>query len=304
VIQEGVALIECVPNVSEGRRPDVIAALEQAIERAHVHLLDRSSDSSHNRTVFTFVGEAPAVQDAVLHLFEAAIAHIDLRHHRGVHPRIGAVDVVPFVPIDDSTMRDCVDLARSTAPLVAERCHVPVYLYENAALRADRRSLADIRRGGFERLATRVGDESWRPDFGDPRPHPTAGVSAIGARAILIAFNVNLDTDRVDVAERIARKIRASNGGLDCVKAMGVVLDDPGIVQVSMNLTDYRRTSMTTAFDAVVDAAAAENVAVRESEIVGLVPRDALPRDPVSRLKLAERDASRVLELRLARIGR
>jgi len=292
-------LIECVPNVSEGRRADVIAALANAIAGRGVHLLDQSSDPSHNRTVYTFVGDAGPLQAAVLRLFASAVAHIDLRHHDGVHPRIGAVDVVPFVPLDGAEMEDCIELARSTAELVSQRFMIPVYLYEDAAVHAARKSLVDIRRGGFEGLASRIQLDEWRPDVGGRVPHPTAGVSAIGARPVLIAYNVNLDTDRVDAARRIARTIRASSGGLSHVKAMGVLLEHRGLAQVSMNLTDYRITPIMKAFDAVVRQAAAEGVDVRESEIVGLVPADALPPDPVARLKLRPSDVDRVLELRL-----
>ena len=294
-------LVECVPNISEGRRALVIDALAKASAVPGVHVLDQSSDPSHNRTVFTIVGEARPLQHAVLNLFAAAIAHIDLRHHRGVHPRIGAVDVVPFVPLDGATLDECVDLARQTAQLVAQRYDVPIYLYAAAALRADRRSLADIRRGGFEGLQAKMREDAWMPDFGPSRPHPTAGASAIGARTILVAYNVNLASNRLDVATRIARKVRASRGGLNHVKAMGVPLEHLGIVQVSMNLTDYRQTSMTTVFDAVQREAALDGVPVLGSEIVGLVPADALPADPVERLKLSATDAGRVLEQRLQR---
>ena len=294
-----MTLIECVPNVSEGRRSDVIAAMARAIASNGVRLLDQSSDPSHNRTVFTFVGGPRPVQQAVLRLFAAAIAHIDLRRHSGVHPRIGAVDVVPFVPLAGATMSDCVDLARRTAALVAEQYKIPVYLYEEAATRETRRNLAEIRRGGFERLASRMRRDEWRPDFGSVEPHPTAGVSAIGARPILIAYNVNLETAHVEVAQRIAKTIRASSGGLSGVKAMGVLLEHRGVAQVSMNLTDYHRTPMTAAFDAVVREAAGDGVGVFESEIVGLVPADALPPDPVERLKLRPGDVDRVIERRL-----
>jgi glutamate formiminotransferase len=292
-----------VPNVSEGRRTAVIAALAEAIAASGVHLLDRSSDPSHNRTVYTFVGGAEALQQAVLRLFASAIAHIDLGAHSGVHPRIGAVDVVPFVPLRGAAMSDCIDLARSTAALVSERFGVPVYLYEEAASRAARRNLAEIRRGGLAKLATRIREDEWLPDFGAPEPHPTAGVSAIGARRILIAYNVNLETNRVEVAKRIAGRIRTSGGGFDHVKAMGVLLDHRGVAQVSMNLTDYHCTPMTTVFDAVVREAADEGVEVLDSEIVGLVPADALPSDPVERLKLSPVDANRVLERRLQQAG-
>jgi glutamate formiminotransferase len=293
-------LVECVPNVSEGRRLDVIDALARAIAAPGVRLLDQSLDPSHNRTVYTFVGEPEPLQQAVLRLFASAIAHIDLRSHSGVHPRVGAVDVVPFVPLGNTAMADCVALARATAAAVAQRYSLPVYLYEEAAQHDHRRNLAEIRRGGFEGLDVRMREPEWRPDFGEPSPHPTAGVTAIGARPILIAYNVNLASDRVSVAKRIAKSIRASSGGFPGVKAMGVPLEHRGLVQVSMNLTDYHRTSMTTVFDAVEREALADGVSVRDSEIVGLVPADALPPDPIARLKLSPADADRILEQRLA----
>jgi len=291
-------LIECVPNVSEGRRADVIGALEASIAAPGIHMLDRSSDASHNRTVYTFAGEAAALGDAVLRLFVAAVDAIDLRVHDGVHPRVGAVDVVPFVPLQDATMEECVALAKSTATRVAERLDVPVFLYENAAQHDDRRSLSDIRRGGINGIALRMKQAAWRPDFGPDRPHPTAGAAAIGAREILIAYNVNLASNRLGVAKRIASAIRASGGGLAHVKALGLQLDH-GLVQVSTNLTNYKETSMMTVFDAVAREAAADGVRVLESEIVGLVPRDALPPDPARRLKLRPQDLDRVLEHRL-----
>lgn len=291
-------LIECVPNVSEGRRADVIAALGAALAAPGVHMLDRSSDPSHNRTVYTFAGEPSALRDAVLRLFAAAVDAIDLRAHDGVHPRIGAVDVVPFVPLQGSTMEECVTLAKSTAALVAERFHVPVFLYEEAATTDERRSLSNIRRGGVNGVALRMKQAAWRPDFGPDQPHPTAGATAIGARPILIAYNVNLASNRLGVAKRIASVVRASDGGLANVKALGLQLDH-GIVQVSMNLTSYKDTSMMTVFDAIAREAAVDGVRVLESEIVGLVPADALPSDPARRLKLRAEDLDKVLERRL-----
>jgi glutamate formiminotransferase len=291
-------LIECVPNVSEGRRADIIAALEAAIARPGVQMLDRSSDPSHNRTVYTFAGEPAALRDAVLRLFTAAVAAIDLRAHDGVHPRVGAVDVVPFVPLGDATMEECVALASSTAALVAERLEIPVFLYEDAATSDDRRSLSSIRRGGMNGIALRMKQTAWHPDFGPDQPHQTAGVTAIGARPILIAYNVNLASNRLGVAKRIASIIRASSGGFAHVKALGMQLDD-GTVQVSMNLTNYKETSMATVFDATTREAAVDGVRVLGSEIVGLVPADALPSDPVRRLKLRPEDLDKVLERRL-----
>jgi glutamate formiminotransferase/formiminotetrahydrofolate cyclodeaminase len=263
-----------------------------------IHMLDRSSDPSHNRSVYTFAGEPHALRDAVLRLFTAAVDAIDLGAHDGVHPRIGAVDVVPFVPLQGATMDECVALAKNTAALVAERLHVPVFLYEEAAASDERRSLSDIRRGGVNGVALRMKQAAWRPDFGPSEPHPTAGATAIGARPILIAYNVNLASNRLGVAKRTASVIRASSGGLPHVKALGLQLDH-GVVQVSTNLTNYKETSMTTVFDAITREAAADGVRVLESEIVGLVPRDALPADPARRLKLRTEDLEKVLETRL-----
>ena len=296
-------LVECVPNVSEGRRTDVIAEFVAAVDVPDVKLLDCSSDASHNRTVLSLAGEPAPLQAAIVALFGSAIARIDLRTHDGVHPRIGAVDVVPFVPLSGSRMEDCAALARSTAAIVSSKYLVPVYLYEEAASTPDRRNLAHIRRGGFEGLSEKMAQPHWTPDFGEAKPHATAGVSAIGARPILIAYNINLDTSRLDVAKRIARTIRASSGGLSHVKAMGVPLAELGVTQVSMNLTDYRRTSMSTVFDAVEREAAIDGVRLLESEIVGLVPAEALPADPVTRLKLRPSDADRILEKRLGNLA-
>jgi glutamate formiminotransferase len=294
-------LIECVPNISEGRRDDVIERLADAIRVPGVRLLDRSSDPSHNRTVYTFVAEPDRIQDAVLRLFASALDTVDLRGHDGVHPRIGAVDVIPFVPLGDTTMQQCVSLARSTASIIGDRFAVPCFLYEDAAVDDSRRDLSEIRRGGLNGLAHRMKQTQWHPDFGPHHLHPTAGATAVGARHILIAYNVNLATNRLSVAQRIASTIRASNGGLPFLKAMGVPLEHRGIVQVSMNLTNYRETSIVTAFAAVAREAAMDGVRVLESEIVGLVPADALPPRPRQRLKLREEDLGKVLEGRLAK---
>ena len=293
-------LIECVPNVSEGRSAAIIRTVAAAIDGPGVQVLDQSSDASHNRTVYTFAAEPEPLQAAVVRLFDAAIAVIDLRQHDGVHPRIGVVDVVPFVPLREATMDECVALAKRTAALLARRHAIPMFLYEEAAATEARRNLAEIRRGGLDGLTRRMHSPEWQPDEGPPAPHVTAGATAIGARPILIAYNVNLASNRLGVAKRIASVIRASNGGLSHVKAMGVQLEG-GIVQVSMNLTDYRETSMTTAFDAIAGEAAIDGVRVLESEIVGLVPAAALPPEPRKRLKLREADLDRVLELRLER---
>jgi glutamate formiminotransferase len=295
-----VPIIECIPNVSEGRRLDVVQALADAVSSvAGVHLLDVSSDSSHNRSVLTMAGEATPLHEAILALFASAIPRIDLRSHTGVHPRLGAVDVVPFVPISGVTMEQCIALATATAATVAERFGLPVFLYEEAARTPARRRLEDIRRGQFEGLAAKMATADWTPDFGPRTPHPTAGATVIGARPPLIAYNINLATTDLTVARAIAATIRESSGGLRCVKAMGVTLADRGIVQVSMNLTDYHQTSIALVFDAVSRAAVRHGVAVVESEIVGLVPAEALAGTTPEALRLVAFRPDQILEQRL-----
>jgi glutamate formiminotransferase / 5-formyltetrahydrofolate cyclo-ligase len=269
-------LIECIPNISEGRRRDVLDACAAAIRATGARLLDVKPDAAHNRTVYTFAGDADQVRAGVLALFEQAIAAIDLRQHSGEHPRLGAVDVVPFVPIEHVTMADCVALARAVAKDVADRHQLPIFLYEEAASAPARRNLEDIRRGGFEGLGAKLQRPEWAPDFGPSTPHPSAGASVIGARMALIAYNINLATNRLDVAKRIAAAVRHSSGGLRYIKAMAVELADRGIVQVSMNLTDYEKTPMFRVFELVKREAARDGVAVLESEIIGLVPAAAL----------------------------
>ena len=297
-------LIECVPNVSEGRRPDVVDALvEAAGATPGVAVLDHSSDASHTRSVITMAGDADALAAAVLALFERAIARVDLRQHRGEHPRLGAVDVVPFVPIEDVTMADCVRLARRVGREVSERFELPVYLYEEAATREDRRGLEDIRRGEFEGLAAKMAQPGWEPDFGPRTPHPSAGATVIGARMPLIAYNVNLATDRLDVAKKIAAAVRFSSGGLRYVKALGLELEDRKVVQVSMNLTTYEKTPIHRVFELVRREAERHGVAILESEIVGLVPAAALTAAARWYLQLDRFSPDQVLEDRLRRAG-
>ncbi|MBI4885929.1 MAG: glutamate formimidoyltransferase [Acidobacteria bacterium] len=292
-----MALIECVPNVSEGRRTDVVEALVDAVRRTPaVRLLNYSSDRAHNRSVITMAGEAAALKAAVIALFDAALQRIDLRVHSGEHPRIGAVDVVPFVPLDGATLEACVELAKDTARDVAQRFDVPVYLYEEASTDPARRNLEDIRRGGFEGLAAKMATPGWAPDYGPARPHPRAGASVIGARMPLIAYNINLATSRLDVARQIAAAIRSSSGGFPYVKAIAVSLEERGIVQVSINLTNYEKTPMLTVFDAVRREAARRGVAILESEIVGLVPAAALPEAAAQVLQLASFTPDQILE--------
>jgi glutamate formiminotransferase len=295
-----VAIIECVPNISEGRRADIVAGIVDAVRRVPgARLLDFSSDASHNRSVITMAGDAGPLKAAVLALFDAAVGLIDLRTHTGEHPRMGAVDVVPFVPIEGVTMDDCVALANDTARSVAERFAMPVYLYEEASITPQRKNLEDIRRGEFEGLAAKMATEGWVPDYGPATPHPTAGATIIGARMPLIAYNINLSTDRIDVAKKIAAAVRFSSGGFRYVKAMGVTLADRRIVQVSMNLTNYEKTPILRVFEAVTREAEKYGVNVLESEIVGLVPAAALVDVGISALQLADFKKNQVLETRL-----
>ena len=267
-----MAIVECVPNVSEGRRSDIIESMVDAVSGVRgVRLLDRSSDPAHNRSVLTMAGDPAAVKSAVLALFEVAVPSIDLRSHRGEHPRLGAVDVVPFVPIAGVTMAECVVLARETASEIAARFGVPVFLYEAAATTPARTNLEDIRRGEFEGLAEKMASPEWAPDFGPPRPHPTAGATVVGARMPLIAYNINLATDRLEVAKQIAAAIRHSSGGFRYVKAIGIALEDRGIVQVSINLTNYEKTPIFRVFEAVTREAARYGVS-------GARKRDRWPR--------------------------
>jgi glutamate formiminotransferase / 5-formyltetrahydrofolate cyclo-ligase len=295
-----MAVIECVPNVSEGRRHDVITRLADSLRAVPgLRVLDVQSDAAHNRSVFTLAGDAAAMTAGIPKLFEGAIATIDLTSHHGEHPRMGAVDVTPFIPIDGVSMAECVALAKSIAAEVASRFSLPVYLYEEASANPDRKNLEDIRRGEFEGLAAKMTKPGWEPDFGPPAPHPTAGASVIGARMPLIAYNINLATNRLDVAKKIATAVRMSSGGLRYVKAMGIPLEDRGIVQVSMNLTNYEKTPIFRVFELVKREAARYGVGVLESEIVGLVPAAALRHSIEWYLQLEGFSADQVLENKL-----
>jgi glutamate formiminotransferase len=296
-------LIECVPNISEGRRSEVVDACVRAVERS-VPILDVTSDRAHNRSVLTFAGEPAALRPAVLALVDEAVRGIDLRTHSGEHPRVGAVDVVPFVPLGGAEMAAAVQLARAAAQEIAERFSIPVFLYEDASPGNGRRRLEDIRRGGLDALASRMTSGVAVPDFGPAAPHPTAGVSVVGARRPLIAFNVELRTDRRDVADAIARAVRERSGGLPAVKAIGVTLAHRGTVQVSMNLTDFTRTSIARAFDRVREEADRHSVAIARSELIGLAPRAALTAGIAAHVRLDDYDDDRmILERRLEAAG-
>jgi glutamate formiminotransferase len=293
-------IIECVPNVSEGSDRNSIDAMAAAVREAPgVRLLDVSSDSAHHRSVLTFVGDAAAVRAGVLALFRAALPRIDLRVHRGEHPRMGAVDVVPFIPVRGVTVEECVVLSKEVGAAIASEFGVPVFLYEDSASAEHRRNLADVRKGQFEGFAEKMKDARWAPDFGPAAPHPTAGVVAVGARPFLIAYNINLGTRDLAIADRIARAIRHISGGFRYVKAMGVELADRGLVQVSINMTNFRKTPLHRVFDCVRAEAERHGVPVVGSEIVGLSPADALYAAAEHYLRLEGFSAEQVLETKL-----
>lgn len=270
-------IIECVPNFSEGRDKQKIEKIVEAFRgRDGVKLLDYSSDKDHNRMVVTVAGEPSAVKEAVIDAVGVAVSLIDLNAHSGQHPRMGAVDVIPFIPIKNVTMEEAVEISKEVAIRIAENFGLPVFLYEKSATAPHRENLAAIRKGGYEGMAEKMKKTEWKPDFGPAKPHPGAGVVAVGARMPLVAYNVNLNTSDIGIASRIAEKVRHTGGGLHFCKAMGVELKERGIVQVSMNLTDFTKTAMYRAFELVRIEAARYGVTIAGSEIIGLVPLKAL----------------------------
>jgi glutamate formiminotransferase / 5-formyltetrahydrofolate cyclo-ligase len=295
------ALIECIPNVSEGRRQDVVSELANAAVTAGrgVVLLDRTSDADHNRSVLTFLGDGDALVAAMTALVGVALDVIDLRTHKGAHPRVGAVDVIPFVPLRGATAADCVTLAKTLGKALADRYGLPVYLYEDAAASPVRQNLANIRKGEFEGLAAKMADPAWIPDFGPRAPHPSGGATVVGARAPLVAYNINLGTSDLAIADRIARAIRHLSGGYRFVKAMGVRLDARGQVQVSINMTNFEKTPLHRVFETVKSEASRHGVAVVGSEIVGLVPQAALLAAAEHYLRLEADPGPQVLENKL-----
>jgi glutamate formiminotransferase len=295
-------LVECVPNFSEGRDANKVEAIGEAIRSAPgVILLGLELDADHNRSVITFAGPPEAVAEAALRGVERAVTLIDLNHHTGVHPRIGAADVVPFVPLEGVTLADCASIAERVGGEIWGRFGVPVYFYGAAARRPDRVSLENVRRGQFEGLRDEVeSNPDRRPDIGAARLHPTAGATAVGARKLLIAYNINLATADVAVAKSIAGRIRYSSGGFPCVKAMGVPLASRGLAQVSMNLTDFEQVPVDCVFEAVETEAARYGVGIASSEIIGLVPRKAFDMAPEFYQRASNFRPGIVLENRLA----
>lgn len=297
----GAALIECVPNFSEGRRPGVIEAIVSPFKnRKGVYLFDYRADENHNRLVVSLVGNPDAIQDALIEAAKIARDNIDLNKHQGAHPRIGAIDVIPFTPLKNITMEECVEIAHQFGQRFYQETQIPVYYYEEAATRPDRKRLEAIRKGQFEALKEEVKtNPDRRPDVGGDTLHPTAGATVIGARKFLVAFNVNLNTKDVNIAKEIAKTLRASSGGFACVKAIGLSLEDRGMVQVSMNLVDYEKNAMYRVLEMVRMEAKRWGVSVAETEVYGMVPAAAILESSAYYMQIAGFDPRQIIELRL-----
>ena len=297
----GKPLIECVPNFSEGRRPEVIEAIVAPFKnRPGVYLFDYRADEDHNRLVVSLVGHPAEIQESLLEAAKVARDHIDMNTHQGAHPRIGAVDVVPFTPIANITMEECVELARSFGKRYVEETGIPVYYDEDAALIPERKRLEVVRKGQYEVLKDEARTvPARRPDVGEAALHPTAGGTVIGARKFLVAFNVNLDTDNLDVAKEIAKHVRSSSGGFCHVKGIGVALEERGLVQVSMNLVDYEKNALYRVLETIRMEAKRYGVSVVETEVYGMVPAGAVLDSAAYYLQIAGFDPQQIIELRL-----
>ena len=292
-------LVECVPNFSEGRRPEVIEAIADEVRSVpNVRLLDVKADASHNRVVVTFVGEPAAVKQAAFNACKKAAELIDMEKQHGEHPRIGATDVIPFIPVKNMTMEECVQLADELAQEIAEKLEIPVYLYEEAAKNPARRALPEIRKGQYEGLKTEIAKPERQPDYGPARMHPTAGATVVGARQFLIAYNINLDTSDVHIAKKIANSIREAKGGYKYVRAMGISVQVGGrdVAQVTINMVNYSGTPLFRVFETVKSEAARYGVNIIGSEIIGLTPMQALLDVAEFYLRLDGFDRKQVLE--------
>lgn len=295
-------IIECVPNISEGRNSETVAALAEIISKTDgVKLLNVNADTDHNRSVLTFIGYPEAIIDGAVRLCQEALARVDMRFHEGIHPRMGAVDVVPFIPLGEAILADAVSVAHRFGRILAGKTDIPVYFYGEAALREERRNLAHVRHGGYEALPARLQQALWYPDAGEPIFHPRKGAVAVGARMPLIAFNVNLNTTNRELAKGIASSIRTSGGGFTDVMAIGLFLESRHCVQVSMNLTDYKKTSLKTVYDRIAELAAQHGVTILHSELIGLLPREAMRDAGPDYLNLPEFKEERFIEFHLER---
>ncbi|NLV87762.1 MAG: glutamate formimidoyltransferase [Tissierellia bacterium] len=293
-------IIQCVPNFSEGRNKEVVEKIVDEIRKAdEVKLLDYSMDKDHNRTVVTFIGEPEKVIEAAFNACKVASQLIDMRNHTGEHPRMGATDVIPLIPISDVTMEECVELSKRLGKRIGEELGISVYLYEKSATSPSRENLADVRRGQYEGMAEKLKQEGWEPDFGPRELNVRAGVTAVGARMPLVAFNVNLATDDINIARNIAKAIRASSGGFKYCKALGIEIKERNIVQVTMNMVDYTKTPLYRVFDVIEREAKRYGVNVIGSEIIGLVPMAAMIDVADYYLRLENFDYSQILEKRM-----
>ncbi len=293
-------IIESVPNFSEGRDTAIIEVIVDVVRHTPgATLLNYSSDTNHNRTVVTYVGSPEAVESASVELAKKAVELIDMTKHTGEHPRMGAVDVMPFIPIKDTDMAECVELSKRVGAAIYEACGLPVFLYEQSASAPIRENLATIRKGQFEGMAKKMQKPEWSPDFGEPTPHPTGGVVAVGARMPLVAFNINLSTSDIKIADSIAKTIRRSGGGLECVKAIGIMLESRNIAQVSINMTDFNKTPLYRVVEFVRFEAARYGVNIVGTELIGLAPMFALIDSAEYYLQIEDFNRDQILEGRL-----
>jgi glutamate formiminotransferase len=292
-------IIECVPNISEGRRKEVVEEIIGNLKKLEVKLLDYSSDEDHNRTVITFVGGSVNVVNAAVQVARDAVRLIDLRSHKGAHPRMGAVDVIPFIPVKNVTMRDCIEISKRVGKIIGEELGVPVYLYAESAIKEARRLLPEIRRGEFEGFFEKIKDPEWTPDYGPQEVNPTAGVTAVGAREFLIAYNINLSTKDISIAKKIARSIRESSGGLRYIQAREMPLNEKGCVQVSINILNYKKAPIYRIFEIVKMEADRFGVSVLESELVGLMPMKAALDSLSFYLQFPELNEDQILETKI-----
>ncbi len=293
-------IIESVPNFSEGRDMEIIEKIVDVFRaKRDVKLLDYSNDCDHNRMVVTVIGEPNAIKNVIIEAVGVAVELIDLTKHTGEHPRLGAADVIPFIPIKNVLMDEAVEISKEVGRIIADKYNLPVYLYEKSATAIQRENLADIRKGGFEGLAHKMTLPDWKPDFGTPYPHSTAGAVVVGARIPLIAYNINLNTNKPEIAYAIARKIRFSNGGLRYCKAIGIELKEKGMVQVSVNITDYTRTAIYRVFELVGIEARRYGVTIAGSEVIGLLPLEAVTDSFKYYLGIDNFDTNRIIETNL-----
>lgn len=293
-------LVECIPNFSEGRNKEVVEKIVDAVRKTEgAKLLDYSSDASHNRSVVTFIGTPEAVEKAMVNMAEKVYENIDMRNHKGEHPRMGALDVVPFVPITGVTMEECIEIANRVGKTIGEKFNIPVYLYEKAASSKGRENLATVRKGQYEGFFEKIKDADWKPDYGPCEVNEKGGCVAIGARVPLIAYNINLDTDNVEIADKIAKVIRHLGGGLRYVKALGVKIEDRNMAQVSINVVDYQKTALYRVFEMVKMEARRYGVNVIGSEVIGLIPMGAIFQTAEYYLQFENFSTEQVLETRI-----